>query len=516
MKKLLALLLSLIFITSLVLTGCAKDNKKDDSKDTAKDNSVSKTDDTKTVDDKQELTEVTWAVILMQSAAPDLPLIEEELNKITEKEIGVHVNILGINAGDYMTQMNLMMSGSEDLDIVLTFTGIFQSWVAMGGLIPIDDYLQANGQGIIDTLGEQYLEAGKINGKQYGITTNREFASAGGFGFRKDILDKYGITLKERSTYEEVEEILAKVHENEPDLICLTSNVVGAQWFQIVGSGSVDNLGDNFGVLMDMTDEELKVENLYTSDVYKDFIYRMRDWYNKGYIQSDISTSTEVGATLMKSGRAFGETVSSKPGLETQLRNETGYEMVVTTLSDPYSCTRHVALMQYAIAKNSKNPAKAIELLNLLFTNPEASRLVVWGIKDRHYVEAEDGHLTYPEGVDATNSGYHLVQGYAFPNQFIAGVWEGDPIDIWESMADFNNSAKVSKAMGFTFDSSKVKTEYAACTAVLEQYAVGIESGHIDPDAKYEEFVKALEDAGIDKIIEEKQNQLNDWAANRK
>ena len=99
-------------------------------------------------------------------------------------------------------------------------------------------------------------------------------------------------------------------------------------------------------------------------------------------------------------------------------------------------------------------------------------------------------------------------------NQFITYVWVGDDLDIWEQLDHFNKTAIVSKAMGFTFNAEPVKTEYAACSAVLEQYRCALESGAMEPESTLEQFNDALYNAGLQTIIDEKQNQLNEWAAN--
>jgi len=38
-------------------------------------------------------------------------------------------------------------------------------------------------------------------------------------------------------------------------------------------------------------------------------------------------------------------------------------------------------------------------------------------------------------------------------------------------------------------------------------------TGSVDPESKLPEFIEKLKVAGIDKIIEEKQNQLDEWVA---
>lgn len=506
-KKTISMLLAVTMILGTTLTGCGGSSEAD---------TGSSTEGTQTAEEASadgDLTNIKMAYMIFNTSAPDIGLVEDEINKISEKEIGVHVSIEPIAVGDYATQVNLMFASGEDLDIVQALTTNFTSWYANGSLTPIDTELETYGQGIIDAVGTDVLKAGQIGGHQYGITTNRDLAKGYGFAFRTDLLEKYNIDASSMKTLDDVGEALAIVKENDPDIIPLTFSTEGSTLFGAVQYG-VDPLGDYLGVLMDMTDDTFKVENLFESDRYKEFVTTMHDWYEKGYIQSDAPTSSEVGATLMKSGGAFGENVNYKAGLETQLKTETGYDMTVVNLYPADTSTSTIQILQYAIAQNSDHPDKAVQFLNLLYTNADVANLLSWGIEGKHYVKTEDGHITFPEGVDASNSGYNLVQGWLVGNQFITYVWEGDDLDVWEKMDAFNKSATVSKAMGFSFDNAPVKTEYAACSAVLTQYRCALECGAMDPDQTLKEFNDALYAAGLQKIIDEKQKQLDEWAAN--
>ena len=60
-----------------------------------------------------------------------------------------------------------------------------------------------------------------------------------------------------------------------------------------------------------------------------------------------------------------------------------------------------------------------------------------------------------------------------------------------------------SPALGFTFDSTPVKTEYVAVQNVLAEYKVSLENGALDVDSTLPEFRNALKDAGIEAIIAE-------------
>ena len=83
----------------------------------------------------------------------------------------------------------------------------------------------------------------------------------------------------------------------------------------------------------------------------------------------------------------------------------------------------------------------------------------------------------------------------------------------WE--LEQNKTAKTSPAMGFTFDSSSVKTQYTAVKNVVSQYLPGLLCGSLDPDTEIDKFVSALNDAGYQDILNAKQEQLDTWSAQK-
>ena len=51
-------------------------------------------------------------------------------------------------------------------------------------------------------------------------------------------------------------------------------------------------------------------------------------------------------------------------------------------------------------------------------------------------------------------------------------------------MKEDNQNAGRSKAFGFTFDSSTVKTQYTAVNNVINQYLPGLRCGSLDPETE--------------------------------
>jgi putative aldouronate transport system substrate-binding protein len=178
--------------------------------------------------------------------------------------------------------------------------------------------------------------------------------------------------------------------------------------------------------------------------------------------------------------------------------------------------TAQITNMMAGIPITSKNPARAMKLLNLWYTDPDLINLYDNGIEGRHYVKQPDGSIWYPGGVDPSSTGYSPT-AYFIGNNYLARVWRGDPLDLYNQMETWNLAAQVSPAMGFSFDQDPVKTEVAAVQNVVSQYRKSLENGASDPATVLPEYQAKLKAAGLEKIIAEKQKQLDEWVrANKK
>jgi putative aldouronate transport system substrate-binding protein len=95
-------------------------------------------------------------------------------------------------------------------------------------------------------------------------------------------------------------------------------------------------------------------------------------------------------------------------------------------------------------------------------------------------------------------------------------IWKTEDKDIWDQYKKFNDSAQKSTALGFVFDPEKVKNEVAATQTVITQFNGSLITGTVDPDKYIPQFVAKLKEAGMQKIIDEKQRQLDEWAKTKK
>lgn len=460
--------------------------------------------------------ELTIGFYINSSMPTDMDAVLDEINKILlEKANAKITDKVVLNYGNYLEQITLMLSGNEKLDTFLCRqSSNFMQYVTRGQLLEMDDLLKEYGQGIVDAVGQDFLNAGVVGGHQYGLTSIRDLAKEYGFTMLKSYADKYDIKMEDIKSMDDMGAAFAKIKAGEPNMTPIVASTGASPLMEyLIG---IDALTDYCGVLMNYgMDDPMKVVNYFATDEYAYWCNYMHDWYQKGYIAEDFLTNNDQPHDLMRAHRGFAMPTGLKPGFDTQESNVVGEPMVSVALSERYTTTSLVQTAQWCIPHNSTEPEAAMKFLNLLFTDEKLINLFDWGIEGKHYVKTADGHITYPEGVNSENTGYSLGLGWIFGNQYLSYVWEGDDIDVYDQLKEFNQTAMKSGAFGFVYDNSKVKTEVAAVNNVLNEYRAGLEYGVLDPETALPEFLSKLETAGIDKIIAEKQSQLDAWLASK-
>jgi putative aldouronate transport system substrate-binding protein len=488
--------LMIIMSVLLVLAGCS-----------SKESSAGKKEGTSS---KDEPYEITMAYLTLNSNIDDLPLVQEEINKISKKKINASVKLVPISGAAWQQQQNLMLTSNEKLDLIVSSSFYGYNTQAVKGLyLPLDDLLKSHGQDIIKAVPEHLLEGNKVNDEIYGIPSIRDWGSYYGFAMRKDLVDKYSIDLSQIKTITDLENVFKTVKEKEPTLTPVVNTSMGTSVATAIAAGKYDVLGDNLGVV---SFKEKKMVNMFEDPQYVEAVNLARKWFEAGYIIKDSATSKESAANLVKANKGFGYFAKMKPGFDVQEKGITGYDMVSLKLSDVYSYTDAATGFNMSIPRNSENPEKAMEFLNLLYSDKDIMNLLDLGIEGKHYVKNSDGTIKLPDGVKESKYAFNQ---WEIGNNFLTYPWEGNAADYWDVMKKHNDSAVLSPAFGFTFNPGPVKTEIAASTNVINQYKLGLESGTLDPEKSLQEFNKKLKESGLDKIIEEKQKQFDQWKKNK-
>ena len=457
----------------------------------------------------------TVTMVLNGSTQPDEERIEQKINEILEPELNANLDIVVLPWASASQQLQLMLSGDEKIDVFYTQATNAVQYMNAGQIVDMSELIDKYGTNIKQIYGEDIAKINQIEGFVYGVPNQIERGSIPAVFMRKDLVEKYNIDTTQIKEPKDLESVFETVKAGEPDMTMLYSINDGDTPVTRLFRG--DNLSDNnyLGVLMDQTNST-KLENFFATDWFKDTTTMLYNWYQKGYISQDAGTNTENWRTVCKAGNLFSLFFAYHPGTPVEFESSTGYEFeIVPFYNEPIINSSSYNGVTFSIAQNSENPEKTMEVLDYIYGSSEIMNLLNWGEQDKDYVieDADNGVINFPEGITSDNAGYNLNLGWELPNQFIAYKWTGSDPQLWEKMEEFNSSAKSSKAVGFLFDSSNYSSEIAALSNIVKQYSGALYSGSGDPDELIPELLEALDDAGINEVIQAKQEQLDAFLA---
>lgn len=446
-----------------------------------------------------------------------------ELKRIALEEGNFDLEII-CEASSTMTEtLNMMLAGGETVDIFMAASFRYAPFVAQGMCLPMDDVLAEYGKDLIACYDEfkELLTAGVYNGELYGITPLTKKVKAINFVCRGDLLEKYNLSLDGVQDYKDLEPILEVIRQNEPNIAPLIrhSAPLSSSSTQLLTSKDYDT--SNFelmgaqwnGVLVDDT---WNVVNLFETEAYYDVCKTLHEWYKKGYMVADIATlpPDEQGSPGMVAGNAFAYIVNGEGNPDWSERTYLvgdGQYGKVCLLGQP--CIPAVGFL-VGIGATTSSPENAMKFMNFAWTNADFNTILNRGTR---FQQTEDENIiTLPEGVDYleyTTNGFNDMIG----NFSIAKQWDTDPENYGQEIRNAIKTAKISRVLGFSFDSSNVVDQMTACQNVYDEYYQALENGVLDPDIAIPEMNAKLKAAGLDDIIAEKQRQLDIWVeANHK
>lgn len=501
MKRIISLFLVLVLLAGL-MTACGSQMGTQDS-GTAQSAGNGKEADTA----KQEK---PYNVTLLIKTLEDDESAQEVMEKINEaalRDLNMTVTIVQASLANANNQAQLMLSSAEDLDVLVMAGQNLPAYVDAQYLINLNGY---DLSGVESVLGKDLIDGTRTSAEElYMVTTVREHFGCRAIYFRKDICDALSIDVSTVKTLDDLDPIFERVKEAYPTMDMIGSNI------DIIYRGASDSLSDYVGVLNNS--QEPVVGNLWDNEFLQYACGKMWQWNQKGWLRSDMATSNESFQSIFGAGNTFAMFDGYKPDSLVEKKNQTGYDCYVVPLTDPSMSTTNLNAVGYAVVRNSKDPAKAVEFLNWIYTSAEFNNLINWGVEgvDYQIIDAENGVIDYPDGVDGTTVNYHVALGYAFPNQSAMYAWNGTAPDIWDQYAALEATAVKSVALGFMPDSTGYLNEYAACNAVTEKYKASLLAGAVDPAVYIPQLNEELYAAGLQTILDAKQAQLEAWLQNR-
>lgn len=473
---------------------------------------------------------ITWEdmaeIVVMYPAMSSIPSgledVETAINEITEKEINTHVKLLMTESGSHDQQLNLMMSANEQLDLVVTIpagASSFSTMASQGQLMDITEIMEAYAPKTLATVGD-LIRGTQMNGRTYGLTCYNSFATGIFINMRTDVLRDLNLLEKAENitSFTEFEEIMKAVKESgkwnylagiapsdsRGSILANNTSVAFADKFD--DCRPMDNLG-NTQAAVAVLDSSAQVVNTFATEEWKHNCDIVREWYDKGYVYKDSSTTSEMGASIIKANAAFSYICQAELGSEANINANCGMDMTSVLVTKLPITTGSLTKFTWGVPTISKEPEAAVTFLEMLFNDSRVANLFIWGREGIDYEVGADGIAKYIEGNE--EPAYHS-DAFLAPNKFTVCPWEGDdPLQLEKARQNMAH-ALTSDYLGFSVDTSSLSNEVSAVTNVIAQYQAQLSSGVAD-DSVYEDFLRKLDTSGIDKMINLYQEELDQW-----
>lgn len=502
MKK--GLLFILTLLLCLQMTACTQNNN------TKKDNVDKKT--------------VVWRIEdpgSMASLGDELiEAWEDPLNELLkEKEASYQVKIVTFNTQETDNKINELKELKKNGDQTDLVSMIFASYndteveawkntyryaVDNKLLMNLDEWKEKNKEILEKVLGPYDFELSKIDNKLYGISSH--VPTINGLMYNKKMLDEYEINIKDiKGNIFDNTELLIQAKKNSREIpiqfIGLDASMTGL-WVVPPTNNLAWKKGEGF-------------ISLSQSKEYKNLLTNYSSLKQQGLLDQALPKNGVVPfatAATMSKRDTFEVNIAYRSISETVQRDDF---VVVPNQSTP-NMELYWGDNKTAIASWCENIENAEDFLLKLFTDKDIANLIQYGVKDRDYTLDKDNHIT----VTTQNNGLSIF-GYQFTNPKItysSYLEEDDKVSYssWFYTYYGDNFPK-----GFRFDPIPVLNEISATNKILSADLCNfsnsewtnkiIELDISDIDTFLKDMNKELDNAGMQKIVDEANRQYQNW-----
>ncbi len=446
-------------------------------------------------DDMSKQVNLVWAIALDEPAGYDEVI--EEVNKYLLEKINATLEIQFIQPGDFGQKTSMMMAAQDDSwDLMFTsnWQNPYEGNALKGAYYDLSEILKTETPELYDYFDEMYWDALTLNDQIFAVPMYQVMYHQCGLWFKKDEVEKYDLVdeVKSISSYEDMEAIYDVVKPNEPGMQMIsgmTLNQFDVNMTPVKGGFCI--------VDGEVTDRREELLPQY---------YVARRWYEKAITTQDVVFDENP---YLKAGKLFSRYNRHLPGAEAKHAISYDWDVIAVPTSDMILRRNEMQSALTAINRVSKNPVRALKLLELVTTDQYLFNLLAYGIEGVNYTK-DGNRITPTEG-----NGYHIPE-FRIGNQLLAYLMPGYEEGVWEETDRLNREAPVDENVGFVFDTAPVETEITNLNSVTE-YTTGLKRGVVeDIEGTYQKHWDKRELAGAQIVKDEIERQYAEWKATQK
>lgn len=430
--------------------------------------------------------------------------VMQKANEIVQAKLGYTLDLKLIDSGNYAEKINVLLSSAEPMDLFfLSDQNTYLRYIKQESILPLDDLLAEHGSAILEKVDEAAWDMVRYDGEVYAVKNHGTYSTASSVVFKKDLVEKYNFDYQNADTYEELEVFLKAIKENEPNIYPLSGSVTleVSQRYIVNPDGTVfDNETEQFISWFDC-DASM---NLYRT---------MADYYQKGYLPKDILSKNDL-AGERKSGK-YAVLPNSGYYTEDASKSSAYYGFPCVEKYTGNTLISSASGARICLSSTSTHPEKAIQVLNLIWEDPELSNTLAYGVEGVDYVIDEERSAEIGSKAIIPKTG--AEQNWAIWHNYIGPLWDQwdsswNRVESLQNMQEMNKNGAVAKCLGFSFENESVKSEHAQCSAIYEECRPVFVYGCMNDFDEYLASAKEkFANAGLDKVIAEKNRQYSEW-----
>ncbi|HZJ58011.1 MAG TPA: extracellular solute-binding protein, partial [Clostridia bacterium] len=475
------------------------------------DNGDDTEDVTPTLDTSKKIELVSW---FAGDGPAGLDDILGPLNEKISEDLNATLKVNYLGWADYQTRYSLLLNAQEECDLLYSANWLnARDYYRKGAFLDLNDYLT-------DYAPELYAfldrwEDVSISGNIYAIPNNAVRHNSGGITYREDLRKKHDLPLPD--SIENIEAYFEGIKQNEPTIIPTSDRAVMDAMFDASRFtwGKYDTIGAKFGANATGYDESKLAEVTYdweTSE-FLEMLKLMKSWADKGFWSRSLLSAQNDSAEDFEAGKTAaivsGQHTDKWSGYVTRHEEEgtEGWEVEFIPYYNKYGISLLTSAEQdmTVIPIQSKDPARAVALVEKIFMDKEYFQLIQYGIEGEHYVVNEEGQ--YEPGPKQEEYGVGGMGSWGWRNIDFYLDNPSVPAKVTAMHEIMDTFAPVSPSP-FSMDNSSVEAEAASLQTAIEQYLNPLKFGqHDNPEKGLEEFMKQAKIAGYDKVKEEFESQ---------
>ena len=518
-KKFVATLLCLAMAIS-GLIGCGSRSMETPSDTTAQEETPAMEEgDEKAVEevgvDTTELEPVTLHFIFFGDKKSATDEVWESIADYTRDTLNADFDVQFIAGDDYKNKLLVKAATGDvwDMNFDADWTGYFQM-TANDAYMNLDELLPKYAPDLYAKYEEAgMLEATKSKGHITALPWTMTMNTRPFLMWRGDLAEAAGITVDKENfkTIEDMDKLLHELKEAYPDkYIAESSQIIGGGW-QILDSA--------MGIGINLNDPECKLVAMETTPEFEAMAKYAEIWQKDGIMWKDILTDNLDHNSLISQGKLIAGIGTHEFSTTKRAWVEEGaYFDYAELYPDDLYANRTPLANTMCISVTSENPERTLMFLNMLENDQTLYDMVQYGIEGKTYVLDENGGAAYPDGMDTASSNYQEWGGQwaLWKPQFMRPNATYGP-GFWEKEAEYAASSDknvVSPLEGFSFDATEVTTETAQRTQIYGDATRLIQVGLAgDYQAAIDKLIADSEAAGLQKILDEYQRQINEFLA---